>query len=89
PAQTADMSLRRDAEAVVTLASVDPSIGADHLPFWANGSVVVVRAGKASATRLAGTVQLLRGAGLAPATAMLVGADREDESVGAVEEPVR
>jgi hypothetical protein len=69
------------SDLVLTLSAVDPSLGADHLAGWATDAVVVVAAGKASATRLHAVGELLRVAGLT-FSAVLVGADATDESLG-------
>ncbi|MGH3300300.1 MAG: hypothetical protein ACRDOK_01245 [Streptosporangiaceae bacterium] len=69
------------SDLVLTLSVVDPSLGADHLSGWATSAVVVVTAGQATATRLHAVGELLRVAGL-KFSAVLVGADETDESLG-------
>jgi uncharacterized protein involved in exopolysaccharide biosynthesis len=76
-------------EAVLVLASVDPAVGADHIGTWATTAVVVATAGKATDAQMASTTQLLRQAGVVPTSAILIGAGREDNSVGVVgDEPL-
>jgi capsular polysaccharide biosynthesis protein len=67
---------------VVTLAEVDPAVGAEHLPPWSDQAVVMVRAGRASAERLRTTAELVRQSGVPIRAAELVRADRGDESLG-------
>lgn len=70
------------AEVVLTLAEVDPAVGLDRLQPWADQVIVVVTAGRSSAERLRTTGRLIRAAGLGLPFAVLVGADRGDESCG-------
>ncbi len=71
-----------EAEVVLTLATVDPSVGAWHLPAWGAEVVVTVTAGGATAQRISTVVDLLDAAGIAVASAVLLGADPDDVSVG-------
>lgn len=75
----------KGAEAVLVLASANPALGADQLSRWVEGVVVVLRAGKASDLLIEATGQMLRGAGVPALSAILLGADREDETPGLVE----
>lgn len=70
------------ADMVLTLAEVDPAIGAEHLASWTDDVVLVVAAGRSSAERLRSTAELVRSADLGLPFAMMVGADRTDESLG-------
>ncbi|GAA2143060.1 hypothetical protein GCM10009844_15010 [Nocardioides koreensis] len=70
------------ADVVLVLAEVDPAVGVDHLPSWVDRVVLLVAAGRSNAERLRTTGELVRSAGLEPDFAMLVGADRTDESLG-------
>jgi hypothetical protein len=70
------------ADVVLTLAEVDPAVGADHLVSWGSDAVLLVTAGRSSAERLRTTGELIRTAGLRLLFAVLVGADRRDESLG-------
>jgi capsular polysaccharide biosynthesis protein len=67
---------------VLTLAEVDPAVGAEHLSSWADQVVVIVAAGRASAERLRTTAELVRQAGLQILYGVLVRADGTDESLG-------
>jgi len=71
-----------EADLVLTLACVDPALGAEHLPTWAEEAVVVVTAGKTSSTRIHAVGELIRVAGVSVVSAILVGTDKTDESVG-------
>ena len=70
------------AELLLTLASIDPGIGADHLSSWASDAVVILTAGKPSATRVRTLSELIRMSGTTLTSAVVVGADRTDESLG-------
>jgi capsular polysaccharide biosynthesis protein len=70
------------ADLLLTLATLDPSLGGDHLGGWARSAVVMVTAGRSSAERLYGIGEMIRLAGVELISAVLVGADKTDESVG-------
>jgi hypothetical protein len=75
----------KGADAVLVLANADPAVGVEHLRPWAEAAVVMLRAGKASDLLIEATGQMLREAGVAPMSAFLLGADREDETFGSEE----
>ena len=75
------------ADLLLTLAALDPSIGGDHLPTWADGAVAMVTAGQSSWTQVHAVGQMLRLAGMPPASAVVVGADKYDESLGRTDSP--
>ena len=68
-------------DAVLVLTRIDPAKGAWHLS-WAKQAVVSVTAGCSSAQRVSSTAVLLRAAGIAIRSGVLIGADPEDESIG-------
>lgn len=70
------------ADVVLVLDDLDPAIGVDHLRSWTDRVVLLVTAGRSTAERLRTTAELIRSAGLQLPFAMLVGADRGDESLG-------
>jgi capsular polysaccharide biosynthesis protein len=70
------------ANLLLTLVSLDPSTGADHLNGWADGAVAVVTAGQATAVRIQAVGELIRLSGVKLISAVLVDADRDDESLG-------
>jgi hypothetical protein len=71
-----------NADVILTLAEIDPAVGVDHLRSWADQVVLLVTSGRSSAERLRTTAELLRSAGLKLPFAVMVGADRTDESLG-------
>ena len=79
PAEMNSEWVPKGVDAVLTLASVDPALGAEHLAPWARKAVVVVDAGKASAARISATGALLRQAKMTVRSAILVGLDPEDD----------
>lgn len=72
-----------DADLLLTLAVADPAVGADYLRSWGTGSVVLVTAGQNSASKLHATAEMIRLAGLRIVSAVLLGTDRTDDSIGA------
>lgn len=70
------------ADVILTLAEVDPAVGVEHLRPWADQAIVMVTAGRSSAERLRTTGDLIRAAGLKLPFAVMLGADRYDESSG-------
>lgn len=71
------------ADLLLTLASLDPLLGAEHLTTWATDAVVVVTAGRSSWRTLYAVGEMIRLAGTRLLSAVLVGADASDESLGA------
>ena len=61
---------------------LDPALGGDWLTTWASDVVVTVTAGQSSATRILAVGDMVRLADLKTATAVLVRADRTDETLG-------
>jgi len=72
---------------VLTLATLDPSFGGEHLVTWATGAVVMVTAGRSSWTRIHSVGEMIRLAGTRLVSAVLVGADKTDESLGVTYTP--
>ena len=70
------------ADVLLTLVSLDPSFGAEHLPTWAADAVVLVTAGRSSWTRIHAAGEMIRLADVRLLSAVLVGADKTDESLG-------
>lgn len=71
-----------EADLVLTLATVSPALGADHLRTWASRAVAVVTAGRSAVGTVTSTGELIRLAGVRLVSAIVVRADRTDESVG-------
>jgi capsular polysaccharide biosynthesis protein len=70
------------ADLLLTLAVLDPSLGAEHLASWARGAVVVVTAGRSSAARIRAVSEMIRLSGTSLVSGVLIGADKTDESLG-------
>ncbi len=70
------------ADLMFTLVTLDPSMGAEYLATWASDAVVVVTAGQSSATRMHSVGELVRRSGTQLVSAVLVGTDRSDETLG-------
>jgi capsular polysaccharide biosynthesis protein len=76
-----------DADLLLTLVTLDPSLGADYVASWAIRAVAVVTAGRSSWAKIQAAGEMSRLAGLSMTSAVLVGADRNDESVGVTDRP--
>jgi capsular polysaccharide biosynthesis protein len=75
------------ADLLLTLVTLDPSVGAEHVATWATSAVAVVSVGRSSWARIRAVGEMMRLAGLPLSSAVLVGADRTDESLGVTERP--
>jgi hypothetical protein len=62
--------------------TLDPALGGEHLATWASDVVVVVTAGESSATRVGAIGEMIRLAGAHSVSAVVIGADKTDESLG-------
>jgi hypothetical protein len=82
PAQGLDSLEGAPFDDVLVLASVDPALGVDHVVAWATAGVTMVTAGKATHVGLNEIGLMLRQAGIDQRSAILVGADPDDDSVG-------
>jgi capsular polysaccharide biosynthesis protein len=69
------------ADLLLTLVALDPSVGADHLATWATDAVVVIPAGR-SWSKIQAVGEMVRLAGTRLVSAVLIGPDRNDESLG-------
>ncbi len=84
-----DVQLPVKPDIVLALATLDPALGAGHLKAWATTAVAVVTSGRSTPIALRSLSQMLTGAGLELTSAVLVGADRHDESFGGPAPPPR
>jgi capsular polysaccharide biosynthesis protein len=75
------------ADLLVTLVTLDPALGAELLPTWAAGAVVVVTAGRSSWAGINAAGEMIRLARTPVTSAVLVGADKSDESLGLTQQP--
>jgi hypothetical protein len=70
------------ADLLLTLATLDPALGGEHLGTWTTSAVAVVTAGEASAERVHGVAEMIRLAGARLDSVVLVGSDANDETLG-------
>jgi capsular polysaccharide biosynthesis protein len=70
------------ADLLLTLATLDPSFGGDYLGTWTTDAVAVVTAGESTAEKIRSVGDMIRLAGTRLDSAVLIGADKKDESVG-------
>jgi capsular polysaccharide biosynthesis protein len=70
------------ADLLLTLSTLDPSLGADGLAGWARSAVVMVTAGESPATRIHAAGEMIRLAGMSLISGVLVGVDQTDETLG-------
>lgn len=75
------------ADLVLTLITLDPALGGDHLATWTADAVAVVTAGRSSWESIHSTGELVRLSGTRLVSAVLVGADKTDHSVGSTRAP--
>jgi len=73
------------ADLLLTLITLDPATGGDHLATWASDAIAVVTAGRSTAERVHGVGEMIRLAGTRLDSAVLIGADRDDESLGVMD----
>lgn len=88
PSSSGDISLDSSwevADVVLSLTTLTPELGADHLATWASNAVVVVTAGQSTTTKIQATGEMLRLAGLEINSAVVLRPDRTDEGVGVTE----
>ena len=74
------------ANVLLTLAPLDPALGGDHLATWATDAVVFVTAGRSSWTKIQAVGEMVRLSGTRLVSAVLVGADKTDDSLGVMPE---
>ena len=82
PAHPALASAAKSADLLITLTALDPALGGEHLATWATDAVVMVTAGRSSWTKIHAAGEMIRLAGTRLVSAVLVGADKTDESLG-------
>jgi capsular polysaccharide biosynthesis protein len=70
------------ADVVLSLVTLDPAFGAEHLVTWATDAVAVVTAGQSTAAKIRSVGEMLRLAGTRFESAVLIDADRNDETLG-------
>jgi capsular polysaccharide biosynthesis protein len=85
-ADTALVTACSSADLLLTLVTLDPAFGGDHLGTWATLAVAAVTAGKSSAEKIRGVGDMIRLAGTRLDSAVLVGADKRDDSLGVIDQ---
>jgi capsular polysaccharide biosynthesis protein len=75
------------ADVLLTVAALDPMLGGEHLATWAADVVVMVTAGQSTWTRVQAVGEMVRLARLRLVSAVLIGADKTDESLGVTYTP--
>jgi capsular polysaccharide biosynthesis protein len=77
----------RSSDVLITLLTLEPGTGGEHLPTWATDVVVAATAGRSSGPRLYAVGELVRLAHPRSVSAVLINADRADQSLGVPETP--
>jgi capsular polysaccharide biosynthesis protein len=88
PASSGDIALDSAwevADVVLSLTTLTPELGADHLATWASHATVVITAGQSTTAKIQATGEMLRLAGLEIDSAVVLRPDRTDEGVGVTE----
>ena len=76
-----------EADLVVSLVTLDPAFGTEHLATWATEVVAVITAGRSTAVRVNAAGEMIRLAGVNPSSVVVIGADKSDESLGMASTP--
>jgi capsular polysaccharide biosynthesis protein len=87
PASEALVAACASADLLVTLATLDPASGGDHLATWATDAVAMVTAGRSSAERIHAVGEMIRLPGTRLDSVVLIGAEKSDESLGMTRAP--
>jgi hypothetical protein len=82
-----DLATVAQADEILVVATVDPAVGAWHLRTWAGEAVATVTAGSSTAHHISAVGELLEAAGVTVSSAVLLGADEDDDSVGIPDAP--
>jgi hypothetical protein len=91
-AEAADDALAeayKSADVLLTLMSLDPAMGAEHLRTWAGDTVVMVSAGRSTWMRIHAVGEMIRLARIPLVSAILTDRDKTDESMGLTQAAVR
>jgi capsular polysaccharide biosynthesis protein len=72
-----------NADLVLSLVTLDPASGGEHLATWATDAVAVVTAGESTAVRIHAIGEMVRLAGARLSSVVVIDADKRDESLGA------
>ena len=74
----------KNAGILLTVSELDPAIGGEYLSTWATQAVAVFTAGRTRAARAYAVGEMLRLSGIRAVSAIIVSADKTDESLGSV-----
>ena len=85
PPNEAVVTAYSTADLLLTLVTLDPAVGGDHVATWASEAIVVVTAGSSSAEKVHSVGEMIRLAGTRLDSAILIGADRSDVSLGVLD----
>ncbi len=85
PPNEAVVTAYSTADLLLTLVTLDPAVGGDHVATWASEAIVVVTAGSSSAEKVHSVGEMIRLAGTRLDSAILLGADRSDASLGVLD----
>jgi capsular polysaccharide biosynthesis protein len=77
------------ADLLLTLVPLDPALGGEHVATWATDVVVLVTSGRSSPAKIHATGEMILLAGLSQLSAVLIGADQADLSLGVTSVPSR
>jgi capsular polysaccharide biosynthesis protein len=75
------------ADILLSLVTLDPAFGGEHISTWATDVVAVITAGRSSAVRIHAAGELIRLGGTRLASVVVLDADRSDESLGMASTP--
>jgi capsular polysaccharide biosynthesis protein len=70
------------ADVLLTLVGLNPVLGAEHVASWATNVIVMVTAGRSSPVKIHAVGEMIRLAGIPQTSAVLIGADKADVSLG-------
>ncbi len=84
PLQMAQKPPPDDADALLILGSLDAAFGADHLAPWVRDAVMVLSAQRTTLARMDVSREMLHEAGISLRSVILMDADPEDDSSGAL-----
>ena len=87
PADESVTTVGGSADLMLTLATLDSSLGGDYLAGWTRHAVATVTAGQSSAIRIRAVAEMIRLAGVSLVSGVLIGADKTDESLGLAPPP--
>jgi len=84
PLQMAQKPPPDDADVLLVLASLDAAFGAEHLAPWVTDAVMVLSSRGITLTRMEASREMLCEAGISLRSVILLGADPQDDSSGAL-----